>query len=77
MSDSIRSSSFRSDELEKVDEKNFAVLASGGPLMEVLGVFFGQDGMMHVVCHVDGENMLFHPACLRMLTAFDPKRWLS
>ena len=75
----LRSGKFKSELLEKVTEANYAVLASGGPLMRVLGVFQTEAGELHVVCSIEGdkEPRLFNPKCLRTLTIFDPLRWLS
>lgn len=65
------------NELEKVDEDGFVVLASGGPMMKVLDVKHSTDGVLCVICDDSGTLRVFDSSMLRMLVAFDARKWLS
>ena len=76
----IHKATFAEHELTKIDRDDYAVLASGGPLLKVEGVRFGEDGLVVDVSwsNEDGEarKATFPAVCLCRLVPFDPTRWM-
>ncbi len=65
------------EEPERSDEECYVVLADGGSMMKVLDVKHDATGSLCVIVDDSGTLRIFDSSLLRMLVAFDARKWLS